>query len=528
MARFAAVPAGRIALLVAVVVAALLPAASAAAKKPPHGGGGGGGGAGGGASTTSTYVKNYANVLNGVQYDLTPEDVQATPDGGWIALASTPSATNGVLVAWLLKTSAVGAPQWQKEVGCLAAAPGDYSIGVSLQQTSDGGYVLAGGTIGCGSGDVCPSLSGFTCGLVEKVDRTGAVIWAQAYQAGYFSTVFNQIKQTSDGGYVAVGDATDANQHTGALILKLDSLGNIQWQRELGPTGSKMAYFHAVQQTSDGGYIAAGELLDGTSGSNGLTLLSVLSVKFDAAGNITWQRAFNDVDSTGTVTATEHVNAVLQTSDGGYAIGGDWNTDTSGFPGECCQGAPLLKLTTTGSIDWQKAYSGGVHCYSNGYNTTCYDVGGGVFSLHQSADGGYVLAGDSNRLEFNGLVPWLAKVDSSGALLWQENDYQVNASTGLPLSEYFASSALTPVGPVAIGYTENYSNGRGELLGVQTDASGNVGSCSQIHAASVLTATNPGLAAIAPALTVLTTSASQSPSPAQTAVTTATATLSQC
>ena len=60
--------------------------------------------------------------LNGVQYDLTPEDVQATPDGGWIALASTPSATNGVLVAWLLKTSAVGAPQWEEEVGCLAAA----------------------------------------------------------------------------------------------------------------------------------------------------------------------------------------------------------------------------------------------------------------------------------------------------------------------------------------------------------------------------------------------------------------------
>ena len=188
------------ALVVTVLVAVLLTPASAGAKKPPKPPSGGGGG----SSTTSTYVKNYANVLNGVQYDLTPEDVQATPDGGWIALASTPSATNGVLVAWLLKTSAVGAPQWQKEVGCLAAAPGDYSIGVSLQQTSDGGYVLAGGTIGCGSDEHCSNLTGFLCGLIEKVDSTGAVVWARAYSADYYGTTFNQIKQTSDGGYVAV------------------------------------------------------------------------------------------------------------------------------------------------------------------------------------------------------------------------------------------------------------------------------------------------------------------------------------
>ena len=101
----------------AVVVAALLPAASAAAKKPPHGGGGGGGGAGGGASTTSTYVKNYANVLNGVQYDPTPIDVHATSDGGSIALAIS-QAPSGVGVGWLLKTNAVGATQWQEEIGC--------------------------------------------------------------------------------------------------------------------------------------------------------------------------------------------------------------------------------------------------------------------------------------------------------------------------------------------------------------------------------------------------------------------------
>src|SRR5262249_62270506 len=98
--------------LVAIVVATvLLTPASAGAKKPPVGGGG--------FSTTSTYVKNYADVLNGAEYSLTPEDVHATPDGGWTALALT---SNGP--SWLVKASAVGAPQGQGGGGGPDGAPG--------------------------------------------------------------------------------------------------------------------------------------------------------------------------------------------------------------------------------------------------------------------------------------------------------------------------------------------------------------------------------------------------------------------
>src|SRR5205814_2909442 len=156
------------------------------------------------------------------------------------------------------------------------------------------------------------------------------------------------------------------NHNTGALIIKLDSLGHIQWQRELGPTGSNQAYFYAVQQASDGGYVAAGELNDGTNSSNGLPLMSVLAVKLDAAGNLTWQRAYNDVGTSG-VTATEHALAIVQTPDGGYAIGGNWSDST--FPGECCEGALLLKLTPSGSILQQTAYICGTHCFVYTCNT---------------------------------------------------------------------------------------------------------------------------------------------------------------
>jgi hypothetical protein len=428
-------------------------------------------------------------------------------------------------VGWLLKTSAVGATQWQEEIGCFDTPPGAYSDELSLQPTSDGGFVLAGGTIGCGSGSDCPLLSGLQCGLVEKIDGAGHVLWARVYSAGVNGTAIEQIEPTSDGGFVAVGSATDANHDNGALILKLDGSGAVQWQRQLGPTGVKQGYFYDVKQTSDGGYVAAGQLSDGTSSNTGLPLMSVLAVKFDSAGNVTWQRGFNDVGPTG-VTATEHALAIVQASDGGYAIGGNWTN--SFFPGECCEGALLLKLTPNGSIQSQTAYSGGVHCFLNMCNT----LGGIVYSLHQTSDGGYVLAGGGNlELTDNSpLVPWLAKVDGTGSLVWQEEDYQVNPATNRPLSEYFASSTLTATGPLALGYTESYTptNLHGELLGVQTDANGNVGSCSQIHMNSALSAIDPGLTQFDPGLSIATSVASQSPAPVQTLATSATATAAQC
>jgi len=504
--------------VVAVLVLLGLPASADAKKPPPPPP------PGGGFSTTSTYVKNYANIVNGAELDLTPRAVQATSDGGWVALASSPTVASGVSVAWLLKASAVGAPQWQEAVGCLSNPPGDYSDAVSLEPTGDGGYALAGGTTGCGSGTVCPSLNSVQCGLIEKLDSAGHLVWARAYSADVNGTAFVQLRPTSDGGFIAVGSATDASQRPGALIVKLDGAGNIQWQRELGPTATSYAYFNSVEQTADGGYVAAGEFNGGTNTTSGLPLMSILVAKFDTSGNLTWQHGFNDVGPTG-VTAVEHVNTIVQTADGGYAIGGDWNSDTSGYA-ECCQGALLVKLTASGAIDWQRAYSGGLDC-SSGYGTACTNIGGGVYSLHQTSDGGYLLAGDTNSGQYGGLVPWLAKVDGSGAIVWQQADYQVYAPTGAPLSEYFAASALTATGPVALGSTENYPAQRNELLVVQTDANGNVGGCSQIHVAT-LSAMNPALVGIAPGLTIGATVAAQSASPAQTQNTSATATVGQC
>ncbi len=475
------------------------------------------------ASTSGTYVKTYANILNNIEYNLTPVDVYPTSDGGYIALTLTQASqsSNGVGVNWLVKLSSSGSPQWQEELGCFGTPPGDYADGLSVQQTADGGYIVAGGTLGCGSHSACPSASGIQCALIEKLDSAGKLDWSHVYLAGPDGSGINQIKQTSDGGYIAAGTATDANQHTSALILKLDSRGTVQWQQDLGPSGSTQAYFNSVQQTSDGGYVAAGDYYTPVAGS---PPTRVLVAKFDPSGNLTWQRGFTSLDGAGSQTSVEDAQSIIQTSDGGYAVAGVWSNST--FPGQGAVGALLLKLGTDGTIQWQNAYSGGVYCYFNGYSETCTDIGAVIYSVHQTADGGYVLAGDGD-LELTDsvpLVPWLAKVDGSGNLTWQHFYYQTY-TTGRPLSQYFAASALAPDGGyLAVGVTENYAAQKNELYVVKTDSSGLVGTCGSVHPATPLSAVSPGLTTVAPSLPVQTATTSAVKSPSGTLATSITAT----
>ena len=272
----------------------------------------------------------------------------------------------------------------------------------------------------------------------------------------------------------------------------------MQWQRELGPSGSTQAYFNAVQQTSDGGFVATGEFYVPSAGT---PQTSVLVVKLDSSGTMQWQHGFNHLSTSGSPDAVEHALSVIQSADGAFAVAGNWTNSTQ--PGQCCSGALLLKLQADGSIQWQNAYSGGVYCFFNGFNETCTTIGGVIYSLHQTADAGYVLAG-SGELELTDsvpLVPWAAKVDASGNLVWQHFYYQTNPATGRTLSQYFASSTLTASGALAaLGFTENVTNGLGELYTVRTDNSGLVGTCNEVRNATPLKAINPALTSTAPSL----------------------------
>jgi hypothetical protein len=451
------------------------------------------------AASQVTFVKTYGNViLNTTQEkDLTPEGVQATSDGGYILLASTDCTTNACVMAqgntnpivdWLVKTDSSGNPQWQTEVGCLSA-PGSYSIGVSLQQTTDGGYIIGGGGINCGTGGGA---------IVEKVDSLGNLTWSKTYSIGPNSGGITSIKQTADGGFVAAGGAYKIGPSTGGgLVLKLDASGNLQWQRVVGPMGSVTAIFNAIQQTSDAGYVATGNYYINSSHCQPLQCEGGLVVKLDANGKVQWQQAINPGAS-----ASLFTDSIVQTSDGGYAVAGAWFGYTQ-------KGGLLVKLDSSGKIVWQNAYSGGSY-----YGV---ELGIVIYSVHQTADGGYFLAGDGeDKLVNDELVPWLGKVDSNGNLTWEYFYYQVY-TTGLPLSEYFAGGDVAQDGGfVAAGWTEDYSNGLGLLFLVKTDSFGQCGACGDVHTDAGLTAVNPGLTTSSVSLRVNTTTTPGVSSPTQT------------
>ena len=464
-------------------------------------------------STSTLYVKDYADVLNGAKCDLTPEAVEATADGGSIllALASCRSVT------WVVKLDAFGNPQWQKEIGCLGPTPGGYHYGLSLQQTADGGYVFAGGTSYCDANPVCPYDQ---CGLIVRLDASGNLVWTRVYLAAGRSAGFEDVRQTSDGGFVAAGHYIDFDSNIGAAILKVDSLGHVQWQRTVGPGGPSgpghmHTFFNAVQQTADGGYVAAGQFYNYLRRPEGDA--GVLVVRLGATGTISWQRGFQSFDSSGVPTANEFVSSITQTSEGGYLVAGSWNNTTG--PGTCCQGPMLLKLDAAGQSQWQNAYHAGVQCHG-GHPNSCSAQGGLVYSVHQTSDGGYAFAGTGDRLSDGTMVPALAKTDSSGNLLWQYFYWQSYTAGGGPLSQYFASSSLTrDGGHLALGFTGNPFNPydlKGELFLVRTDSAGLVGACGQIHPATPLTVVDPGLAGFDTSFPVRTTIAAQADLPGTT------------
>lgn len=465
--------------LATAVIGSILVAPAAAKKKPPPP-------PPPPPSASSNYVKSYADILDAGRCGVTPEDVQATSDGGSIALAQSDCRS----VSWLVKSDAAGNPQWQEEVDCFNLPPGGYALGTAVQQTTDGGYVIGGGTRDCDYSPICPYLTSQQCGLIAKLDAGGNLAWSRVYSAGRDTSIWG-IRQTRDGGFVAVGTFVDVNADIGSFVLKVDSRGTVQWQTSVGPAGRTHALLNDVLQTADGDYVAAGDFYT----ASGSDRQSVLVVRIDANGNVRWQRGFSSFDGSGALDATEHVESIVQAADGGYLVAGAWNNSS---PQTCCQGPLLLKLDANGNSQWQRAYSGGVYCYFDGYSTRCTAIGGLAYSVHQVSDGGYVVAGAGHvkLLDSVPMVPWLAKTDTSGSLLWQHFYYETS-SAGRTISQYFASSTVTSDGGyLSVGFTENPFDLTGELFAVRTDSTGVAGGCSQQHPATPLDAVDPQLVGV--------------------------------
>jgi predicted secreted protein len=211
-----------------------------------------------------------------------------------------------------------------------------------------------------------------------------ATMWSKTYGGTDTDTGAGEIIQTSDGGYAISGDtASFGAGGTDYWLIKTDAAGNMQWNKTYG--GLLDESDSAMCQTSDGGYALAGYTKSFGAGD-----LNFWLVKTDALGNMQWNQTYGG-------TGTDYGFSMVQTTDGGYAIIGY----TSSF-GAGGNDAWLVKTDAAGNMQWNQIYGGA----SN-------DAG---WSLTQTIDGGYAIAGNTESFGAGGRDFYFAKTNESGMI----------------------------------------------------------------------------------------------------------------
>jgi hypothetical protein len=301
--------------------------------------------------------------------------VQQTSDGGYIVAGRTGSIGADDTDFWALKLDSDGNVEWEKRYGTPFL---DFLR--SAQETSDGGYLLAGE-----SGSFVDDDIDFDAWLL-KLDSDGNIEWEKMY-GGSDEDRVGAALQTSDGGYI-VGGRTSSFGFA-AWLFKLDSDGSIEWEKTYETASGPSNTIFAIQQTTDGGYVVAGD----THAASGDSFIDFWVAKLDSDGEVEWEKIYADTSD-----GTEDPNSIKQTSDGGYVVAGR----TTGF---AFFDAWSIKLDPDGNIEWENAYGG------PGFD--------GVSSIQQTSDGGYVAAGSSSSF-VEDLFPhfdvWVLKLDSNGNL----------------------------------------------------------------------------------------------------------------
>lgn len=276
-------------------------------------------------------------------------------------------------------------------------------------QTIDGGFITAGQSR-FNDGDVSGNNGALDFWLV-KLNSIGVIQWQKSL-GGSRSEIARSVKQTSDGGYIVCGETKSDNGDVGfsyntdtwdAWVVKLNSVGNIEWSKVIGGVGHD--YLRSIQQTSDGGYVAAG----GSTSANGETNnewgnYDYWVLKLDNLGNIQWEKTFG-------IDQFDFARSISKTSDGGYILNGI----TSTYNGAISVSSDfwIIKLDSSGNIQWEKILGG-----------SSYESG---FFIKQTMDGGYIGAGNSTSTDGditgnNGSGDyWVVKLDNSGNLQWQKN-----------------------------------------------------------------------------------------------------------
>jgi hypothetical protein len=338
-----------------------------------------------------------------------------TSDGGLIAGGTSYSGisrqktdtSRGGADYWIIKFNNKGNKLWDKTFGGNAN-----DMLTAVQQTSDGGYILGGYSYSNKSGEKSEDRIGFPDYWIVKLDNKGNKQWDKtigiADESGFDYGIFlKSLQQVRDGGYILAGVlGGDDDYSEPVLLVKLDSLGNTEWDTTFGGE----VFTAVVQQTADDGYI-----LGGSNYNRGIDEEYYYAYKLDKQGKTEWNKIYNIAEG-----YLSTLTALVQLKNGGYLLGGYSDGDKFGVKTEYSRGGYdywLLEIDSSGNVKGDKTIGG-----SNNDNLS---------SMYLTDDGGIILGGystsnasaektENNRGGDDDNDYWVVKLDSLRNIQWDK------------------------------------------------------------------------------------------------------------
>lgn len=228
--------------------------------------------------------------------------VEITNDNGYILTGQTNSMGAGYSDIYIVKTDSVGNLLQSKVIGEVSS-----DVGYCIKKTTNNGYIICGTTF---------SFVNSSEGFLMKLDSALNITWSRRI-GGMYSDQLYSIEQTSDGGFIMVGQTLSFGiGQNEVMLVKTDFWGNITWIKFYG--GIKQDYGYCVHETNDNGYIVSGSTLSFISGGE-----NIYYFKTDWNGNLLWSKVLHGVGS-------DQALDIKQNSLGGYYITGKTDSYGSG------------------------------------------------------------------------------------------------------------------------------------------------------------------------------------------------------